>query len=126
MLHGSFSYVLQDDAGQIFPAHSISAGLDYPGVGPEHSFYKDSTRAEYVPITDAEALDAFVYLSRIEGITPEETQSTKEALDRALASAGPGDLVLVTGSLFVAAEAREAVLGIQPERYPDLLPPDLR
>ena len=69
-LHGSFSSVLQDDAGQIFEAHSISAGLDYPGVGPEHAFYRDSGRAEYVPVTDAEALEAFVYLSRTEGIIP--------------------------------------------------------
>ena len=70
VLHGSRSYVLQDDAGQVFPAHSISAGLDYPGVGPEHAFYKDSGRAEYVAVTDAEALDAFVYLARMEGILP--------------------------------------------------------
>ena len=70
VLHGSFSYTLQDDAGQIFPAHSISAGLDYPGVGPEHSLYKESGRVKYVPATDAEALDAFVYLTRIEGILP--------------------------------------------------------
>ena len=69
-LHGSFSYVLQDDEGQIFEAHSISAGLDYPGVGPEHSFFKDTGRAEYVPVTDAEALDSFVWLSRTEGIIP--------------------------------------------------------
>jgi len=69
-LHGSFSYVLQDDEGQIFEAHSISAGLDYPGVGPEHSFFKDSGRARYVPITDAEALDSFVWLARTEGIIP--------------------------------------------------------
>ena len=69
-LHGSYSYVLQDDEGQIFEAHSISAGLDYPGVGPEHSFFKDSGRAEYVPVTDAEALDSFVWLSRTEGIIP--------------------------------------------------------
>jgi tryptophan synthase beta chain len=70
VLHGSHSFILQDDAGQIFPAHSISAGLDYPGVGPEHALYKETGRAEYVPVTDGEALDAFVYLSRIEGITP--------------------------------------------------------
>jgi tryptophan synthase beta chain len=69
-LHGSFSYVLQDDEGQIFEAHSISAGLDYPGVGPEHSFFKDSGRAEYAPVTDREALDAFVWLARTEGIIP--------------------------------------------------------
>ncbi|HTO55778.1 MAG TPA: tryptophan synthase subunit beta [Myxococcota bacterium] len=69
-LHGSFSYVLQDDEGQIFEAHSISAGLDYPGVGPEHSYFKDSGRAEYTPITDHEALDAFIWLARTEGIIP--------------------------------------------------------
>ncbi len=70
VLHGSFSYVLQDDDGQIFEAHSISAGLDYPGVGPEHAFYKESGRAEYTPITDKQALEAFVRLSRSEGIIP--------------------------------------------------------
>jgi phosphoribosylanthranilate isomerase len=70
VLHGSYSYTLQDDAGQIFEAHSISAGLDYPGVGPEHSHFKELGRAEYVPVTDREALDAFVYLTRIEGIIP--------------------------------------------------------
>ncbi|MEE8331823.1 MAG: tryptophan synthase subunit beta [Acidimicrobiia bacterium] len=70
VLHGSRSYVLQDVAGQINEAHSISAGLDYPGVGPEHAQYRESGRAEYVPVTDAEALDAFVYLSQIEGIIP--------------------------------------------------------
>jgi tryptophan synthase beta chain/phosphoribosylanthranilate isomerase len=70
VLHGSFSYVLQDDAGQIFPAHSISAGLDYPGVGPEHAFYRETGRAEYLPVTDAEALEAFTFLARTEGIIP--------------------------------------------------------
>ncbi len=70
VLHGSYSYVLQDDAGQIFEAHSISAGLDYPGVGPEHARLMEIGRCEYVPVTDAEALDAFVYLTRTEGITP--------------------------------------------------------
>ncbi len=70
VLHGSFSYVLQDDEGQIFEAHSISAGLDYPGVGPEHSYFKDSGRAEYLPVTDADALDSFVWLARTEGIIP--------------------------------------------------------
>jgi tryptophan synthase beta chain/phosphoribosylanthranilate isomerase len=69
-LHGSLSYVLQDDAGQIFEAHSISAGLDYPGVGPEHAYFKETGRAEYSAVTDAEALDAFVYLARLEGIIP--------------------------------------------------------
>jgi tryptophan synthase beta chain len=70
LLHGSRSYVLQDEDGQITEAYSISAGLDYPGVGPEHAFLKDSGRAEYRPITDAEAMDAFRLLSRTEGIIP--------------------------------------------------------
>lgn len=69
-LHGSLSYVLQDANGQIIPTHSVSAGLDYPGVGPEHSFYKDTGRAEYVSVTDTEALDSFQLLARHEGIIP--------------------------------------------------------
>jgi tryptophan synthase beta chain len=69
-LHGAMSYVMQDEDGQITEAHSISAGLDYPGVGPEHSHLKDIGRAEYRPITDAEAMEAFALLSRTEGIIP--------------------------------------------------------
>jgi len=70
VLHGSKSYLLQDKDGQVKIAHSISAGLDYPGVGPEHSFYKDSKRAKYVSVTDKEALDAMRLLSETEGIIP--------------------------------------------------------
>jgi tryptophan synthase beta chain len=70
VLHGSFSYLLQDDSGQVAPAHSVSAGLDYPGVGPEHSHLKDSGRAHYVSVTDREALAAFSSLARLEGIIP--------------------------------------------------------
>jgi tryptophan synthase beta chain len=70
VLHGSLSYLLQDAAGQVHPAHSISAGLDYPGVGPEHAFLKDSGRATYVSVTDDEALRGFALLSRLEGIIP--------------------------------------------------------
>jgi tryptophan synthase beta chain len=70
VLHGSRSYLLQDDDGQVIEPHSISAGLDYPGVGPEHSWLADQGRATYVPVTDKEALDAFQKLSRIEGILP--------------------------------------------------------
>jgi tryptophan synthase beta chain len=70
VLHGSLSYVLQDDDGQTADVHSVSAGLDYPGVGPEHSYWKDSGRAQYVSITDAEALAAFEQLARLEGILP--------------------------------------------------------
>jgi tryptophan synthase beta chain len=67
---GSFSYLLQDEDGQTIESHSISAGLDYPGVGPEHAFLKDTGRAEYRPITDTEAMDAFSLLCKTEGIIP--------------------------------------------------------
>jgi tryptophan synthase beta chain len=70
VLHGSLTYLLQDDDGQIAPVHSISAGLDYPGVGPEHSYLKDSGRVQYHPATDREALAAFQVLCRTEGILP--------------------------------------------------------
>jgi tryptophan synthase beta chain len=70
ILHGSYSYVLQDDAGQTLPVHSVSAGLDYPGVGPEHAYWKDSGRVRYTVATDEEALDAFCELARTEGIIP--------------------------------------------------------
>lgn len=70
VLHGFKSYVLQDENGQPLPVYSVSAGLDYPGVGPEHSFFKDSGRAQYVTVTDQEALDAFCMLSEVEGIIP--------------------------------------------------------
>ena len=70
VLHGQMSYLLQDDDGQILEAHSISAGLDYPGIGPEHAYLKESGVAEYDHITDREALDAFVWLSQREGIIP--------------------------------------------------------
>ena len=70
VLHGSLSYLLQDEHGQVHPAHSISAGLDYPGVGPEHSYLKDTGRAEYVAVSDRDALEGFQLLSRLEGIIP--------------------------------------------------------
>ena len=70
VLHGAMSYLLQDSAGQVMETHSISAGLDYPGVGPEHSFYKDSGRAQYVAVTDQQALEGFTLLCQTEGIIP--------------------------------------------------------
>jgi tryptophan synthase beta chain len=70
VLHGSLSYLLQDGSGQVQPAHSVSAGLDYPGVGPEHSHLRDSGRATYVAVTDRDALTAFQELGRLEGIIP--------------------------------------------------------
>ncbi len=70
VLHGTLSYLLQDAAGQVHPAHSVSAGLDYPGVGPEHAFLKDSGRATYVSVTDDQALHGFGSLARLEGVIP--------------------------------------------------------
>jgi tryptophan synthase beta chain len=70
VLHGNKTYLLQDDDGQIIDAHSISAGLDYPGIGPEHSWLHDVGRAQYVSATDQEALDAFQLCSQLEGIIP--------------------------------------------------------
>lgn len=96
VLHGSYSYVLQDSSGQIMPAHSISAGLDYPGVGPEHSYLKDSGRAEYWARTDDEAVAAFVRLARLEGILPAlEPAHALAALEELSRSAGRGAVVLV-------------------------------
>jgi tryptophan synthase beta chain len=70
VFHGAKCYLLQEPDGQVTPAHSISAGLDYPGVGPEHSYYKATGRAEYVSITDEEAVEGFKVLSELEGIIP--------------------------------------------------------
>jgi len=87
ILHGALSYLLQDDNGQVSPVHSISAGLDYPGVGPEHSYLKDTQRVEYRAITDTRALAAFHRLARLEGIIP--------ALESAHALAFLEDLAMV-------------------------------
>src|SRR3712207_8633594 len=70
VLHGAYSAIMQDEDGQILEAHSISAGLDYPGTGPEHAYLRDTGRARYVAVTDQEALDAFARLARLEGIIP--------------------------------------------------------
>jgi tryptophan synthase beta chain len=70
VLHGAMSYLLQDEDGQVQEAHSISAGLDYPGVGPEHSYLKETGRAQYYSVTDKQALAAFQLLSQLEGIIP--------------------------------------------------------
>ncbi|HEY5087487.1 MAG TPA: tryptophan synthase subunit beta [Gemmatimonadaceae bacterium] len=96
VLHGALSYLLQDANGQVHPAHSISAGLDYPGVGPEHSFLHDTKRAEYVAVTDAEALEAFGLLSRLEGVIPAlETSHAIAWLIRAAATWAADDVVLL-------------------------------
>jgi tryptophan synthase beta chain len=93
VLHGSRSYVLADADGQVLETHSISAGLDYPGVGPEHSWLKDSGRAEYRPVTDAQALQAFHLLCHREGIIP--ALESAHALWLALDRARPGEVVIV-------------------------------
>src|SRR5947207_6619525 len=96
VLHGSFSYLLQDEDGQVMATHSISAGLDYPGVDPEHAFHPDQHRAEYVSVTDEQALAAFHQTSRLEGIIP--ALETSHALAHAMplaAELAASDLVLV-------------------------------
>jgi tryptophan synthase beta chain len=96
VLHGSYSYALYDEDGQILPAHSISAGLDYPGVGPEHSMLADSGRATYVSATDDEAVDAFRLTCRLEGIIPAlESSHALAYVYRTAASLPSGSIVLV-------------------------------
>jgi len=96
VLHGSRSYVLQDKEGQIKIAHSISAGLDYPGVGPEHAYYKSIGRAQYVSVTDKEALEAFKMLSEIEGIIPAlETAHAISYLKKLIPRTKKSDVVIL-------------------------------
>jgi tryptophan synthase beta chain len=95
VLHGNRTYLLQDENGQIIETHSISAGLDYPGVGPEHAWLMDSGRAEYVTITDAEALQAFHSLCRLEGIIPALESSHAVAYAVKLAPTLPKDKILL-------------------------------
>ncbi|HUF27235.1 MAG TPA: tryptophan synthase subunit beta [Gemmatimonadaceae bacterium] len=100
VLHGSLSYLLQDEGGQVHPAHSISAGLDYPGVGPEHSHLRDTGRATYVAVTDTDALRGFHTLARLEGIIPalETAHAVAWVLDqRGRWSADDAVLVCVSG-----------------------------
>ena len=97
VLHGTKSYLLQDNDGQIMEAHSVSAGLDYPGVGPEHSYLKDTERAEYVSITDEEAIEGFQLLCRTEGIIPALEPSHAIAYVSKLAPTLPRDAVILVG-----------------------------
>jgi tryptophan synthase beta chain len=95
VLHGSLSYLLQDEGGQVAPAHSVSAGLDYPGVGPEHAWLRDTGRAEYVAVDDRAALDGFHRLARLEGIIPAlETAHAVAHVLAAGASLGEGPVVI--------------------------------
>lgn len=111
VFHGMKSYFCQDQYGQIAPVYSISAGLDYPGVGPEHAYLHDIGRAEYVPVTDEEAVDAFEYLARTEGIIPAIESAHAIAHVRKLApTMGAGQVIVVNlsgrGDKDVAAIAR--------------------
>ncbi len=111
IFHGMESYFLQDNDGQIAPVYSISAGLDYPGIGPEHAYLYDSGRAQYVPITDDESVKAFEYLSRIEGIIPAVESAHAVAYAMKLAPTLPKDKIIVVnlsgrGDKDVAAIAR--------------------
>ena len=111
IFHGMKSYFCQNTYGQIAPVYSISAGLDYPGIGPEHAYLRDSGRAEYVPITDDEAVDAFEYLSRTEGIIPaiESAHAIAHAL-RLAPTMSPDESIIIClsgrGDKDVAAMAR--------------------
>ena len=95
VIHGNMTYLLQDKFGQVTETHSVSAGLDYPGVGPEHAWLKDSGRAEYVTITDAEALQAFHDLCHFEGIIPALESSHALAYAAKLAPTLPKDKLLL-------------------------------
>lgn len=111
IFHGMKSYFCQDEYGQIAPVYSISAGLDYPGIGPEHARLHDTGRAQYVPVTDEEAVSAFEYLSRMEGIIPAIESAHALAYARQLAPTMSGDQVIVVnisgrGDKDVAAIAR--------------------
>ena len=115
VLHGSMSYLLQDEAGQVAETHSISAGLDYPGVGPEHAFYKETGRAQYVAVTDQQALEGFTLLCEREGIIPalEPAHAIYQAAELAkgmaqdkivlicLSGRGDKDMEIVAGALGV-------------------------
>jgi tryptophan synthase beta chain len=117
VLHGAKSYVMQDASGQIMETHSISAGLDYPGVGPEHSYLKDSGRASYVAVSDDEALEGFKLLCRTEGITPAlEPAHAIFYAARMAASLGKGQIIVVnlSGRGDKDMDIVVAALGVQP------------
>jgi tryptophan synthase beta chain len=118
IFHGMKSYFCQDSYGQIAPVYSISAGLDYPGIGPEHAYLKDTGRASYVPVTDKEAVEAFEYLSRMEGIIPAVESAHAVAYAGRLASMMGKDQIIVInlsgrGDKDVAAIARYRGVGLE-------------
>lgn len=117
VLHGSKSFVLQDEAGQILPAHSVSAGLDYPGVGPEHSYLKATGRVHYTAVEDGQALEAFRLLSRIEGIIPalEPAHAIAYALELASTLEKDENIVInLSGRGDKDMEIVSGILGVEP------------
>ncbi len=114
ILHGAYSAVMQDADGQILEAHSISAGLDYPGVGPEHAWLRDTGRARYEAVTDAEALAALQRLARLEGIIP--ALESSHAIAWALVNGGDSDLDIVCLSGRGDKDLAEVIRRIEPER----------
>ena len=119
VLHGSHSYLMQDDAGQVVETHSVSAGLDYPGVGPEHSYLKDIGRASYVTATDDEALEAFSLLSRLEGIIPALESSHALAHLKTLASEAGSEKVIVVNLSGRGDKDLSEVIRVLGEQHPD-------
>ena len=112
VLHGTLSYLLQDNNGQVLPTHSIAAGLDYPGVGPEHAMLKDSHRVSYEAVQDPDVLDAFRYLSRKEGIIP--ALESSHAVAYVLKNADrfdKGDVIIIN----LSGRGDKDVAGIAPE-----------
>jgi len=112
ILHGNRTYLLQDEDGQITEAHSISAGLDYPGIGPEHSWLHESGRVAYLPVTDQQALDAFQLCCKLEGIIPAlESAHALAALETKAREMGPDQIIVVNVSgrgdkdIFTVADA---------------------
>ena len=115
VLHGAYSAIMQDEDGQVLEAHSISAGLDYPGSGPEHAWLRDSGRAAYVAVSDEDALRAFTRLTRLEGIIPalESAHAIAWTLDR---ENGPSELDLVCLSGRGDKDLEEALERLGPDR----------
>jgi len=116
IIHGMKSYVIQDHDGNVLPVHSISAGLDYPGIGPEHAWLHDTKRAEYVSVTDDEALEAFYTLSRIEGIMPALESSHALAYAKKLAAELLQDKIIVVNLSGRGDKDVYTIAGIKGER----------
>lgn len=115
VLHGNRTYLLSDEAGQVIATHSISAGLDYPGVGPEHAWLKDSTRAQYVAITDDEALQAFYTLTRLEGIIPALESSHALAYAAKLAPTMRRDQIIIVNLSGRGDKDMHTVMSLDPD-----------